>query len=210
MDEKTKVSEIGIPGGEREVCEAGIMREERKGFKIRKADSSDAGALLGIYRPYVTDTPITFEFEPPSLEEFKNRMLQIMTRYPYLVAESDERIGGYCYASQFKNRDAYDWSVETTIYISPEFKGMGIGRKLYEKLEEILARQGILNLNACIAYPHQESVAFHEKMGFQTVAHFHKCGYKLGAWYDMVWMEKMIGEHRDQPKQITPALKITY
>lgn len=177
---------------------------------IRKADIEDAQELLAIYTPYVTDTPITFEFEPPDLKEFQDRMTGIMGKYPYLVAEADSQIMGYCYASQFKNRDAYDWSVETTIYMRPDSKGMGIGRKLYGRLEAILARQGILNLNACIAYPHPESIAFHEKMGYQTVAHFHQCGYKLDAWYDMVWMEKMLGEHPDKPGKVIPASEIEY
>lgn len=182
----------------------------RKEITVRRADIADAEALLGIYTPYVTDTPITFEFEPPALEEFRGRMLGIMERYPYLAAEADGQIAGYCYASQFKNRDAYEWAVETTIYIKAEFKGQGIGRALYEKLENILCRQGILNLNACIAYPHPESIAFHEKMGYQTVAHFHKCGYKLGAWYDMVWMEKILKEHPDKPEPVIAASKLEY
>lgn len=175
---------------------------------IRAADLRDAEALLNIYIPYVKDTAITFEYEPPTLEEFRARMVRIMQKYPYLVAVADGKIAGYCYVSQFKDRDAYDWSVETTVYVGRELKGRGIGRKLYEKLEEVLKAQHILNLNACIAYPHPESIAFHEKLGYKTVAHFHKCGYKLGVWYDMVWMEKMLGEHTENPLPVIPACEL--
>lgn len=173
-------------------------------LQIRMAEISDAEEILDIYAPYVTDTAITFEYEVPSLEEFKRRMQNTMKMYPYLVAVFDGKIAGYCYVSQFKDRDAYDWSVETTVYVRRDIKGRGLGRKLYEKLEEILMMQHILNVNACIAYPHPESIAFHEKMGYETVAHFHKCGYKMGIWYDMVWMEKMLGEHISNPEPVIP------
>lgn len=178
---------------------------EHNEITIRMAVLEDAEEILDIYIPYVTDSAISFEYCPPSLAEFQDRMLSIMKRFPYLVAERDGQIVGYCYASAFKNRDAYDWSVETTIYLRREHKGGGIGRKLYEKLEGILAAQHILNLNACIAYPHPESIAFHEKLGYKTVAHFHKCGYKSGVWYDMVWMEKMLGSHEADPLPVIPA-----
>lgn len=166
---------------------------------IRMADLCDAQQILQIYVPYVQNSSITFEYEPPDVAEFSKRMAGILEKYPYLVAEEDGKILGYCYVSQFKNRDAYDWAVETTIYICPDCKGRGLGRKLYEKLEEILRAQNILNLNACIAYPHPESITFHEKMGYEIVAHFHKCGYKQGIWYDMIWMEKMLGDHEKNP-----------
>lgn len=175
---------------------------------IRAAGLQDAEEILNIYIPYVMDTAITFEYEPPKLEEFKARMSYTMERYPYLVAVLDGRIAGYCYVSQFKDRDAYDWSVETTVYVDREMKGRGIGRRLYEKLEKVLKAQNVLNLNACIAYPHPESIAFHEKLGYRTVAHFHKCGYKLGVWYDMVWMEKMLDGHTENPLPVIPAREL--
>lgn len=178
---------------------------EHNELTIRMAVLEDAEELLGIYTPYVTESAISFEYCPPSMEEFRERMLGIMKQFPYLVAERDGQIVGYCYASAFKNRDAYDWSVETTIYLRREYKGGGIGRRLYEKLEQILAAQHILNLNACIAYPHPESIAFHEKLGYKTVAHFHKCGYKSGIWYDMVWMEKMLAGHEKNPLPVIPV-----
>ena len=125
-------------------------------------------------------------------------------KYPYLAALAEGRIVGYAYVSPFKERAAYDWAVETSIYVAMDARRMGVGAKLYAKLEECLKAQGILNVNACIGYPEKEdeyltrdSVRFHEKLGYKMVGQFHACGYKFDRWYDMVWMEKIIGEHRD-------------
>ena len=180
------------------------------GVKIRVARIEDAAALLEIYRPYVEKTAITFEYEVPSFEEFKRRMENTLKKYPYLVAENNGEILGYAYAGTFVGRAAYDWGVETTIYLKEDKKKLGIGRKLYEVLEKILKAQNILNMNACIGYPEEEdeylnknSVEFHSHMGFKMVGEFHKCGYKFDRWYNMVWMEKMIGEHKkNQPMVI--------
>lgn len=183
---------------------------------IRVATPDDAQALLELYAPYVTQTAITFEYEVPTVEEFRSRIAHTLERYPYLVAEMDGTLVGYAYVSTFKDRPAYDWSVETSIYVGMEYKRMGIGRKLYEELERILKRQGILNVNACIAYPRQkdehltmDSVHFHERLGYQMVGCFHDSGYKFERWYDMVWMEKMIGEHVSEQPQIIPFAKLT-
>ena len=174
-------------------------------MKIRIAEETDAEQLLAIYAPYVTDTAITFEYEIPPLEEFRNRMLHTVEKYPYLVFQEGKEILGYAYASAFKGRPAYDWAVETSIYVKEGVRGKGIGRKLYAALEEILKEQHIINVNACIAYPNPESIAFHEKRGYKTVAHFTKCGYKLGQWYDMIWMEKMLGQHPPIPQPVLPV-----
>ena len=118
---------------------------------IRTAQISDAEELLAIYKPYIENTAITFEYDVPSIEEFANRIKTTLKKYPYIVAELNGKIVGYAYAEVFKGRKAYDWSVETSIYIRLENHGNGIGRKLYEKLEEILTKQGVTNVNACIA-----------------------------------------------------------
>lgn len=168
----------------------------------RTATPADAKALLAIYTTYVEHTAITFEYDVPTLEKFKSRIQTTLQKFPYIIAEEDNQILGYAYASPFKERAAYGWSVETSIYVKQNERQKGIGRLLYEKLEEILKKQGILNVNACIGYPQiedeyltQDSVRFHEKLGYSMVGTFHKCGYKFGRWYDMVWMEKFIGEH---------------
>ena len=174
-------------------------------LKVREEDALD---LLSIYAPYVLNTAISFEYEAPSAEEFAQRIRNISARYPYIKAVNDDgTVLGYAYAAPFKNRRAYDWSVETTVYVRQDLRRNGIGRKLYDALEEALRKMGVLNLNACIAYTSapdehltNDSMLFHQKLGFETVGTFHKCGYKFGKWYDMIWMEKMIGEHKaNQP-----------
>jgi len=181
------------------------MNEE---ITIRMANELDAEEILAIYAPYVIHTAITFEYEVPTVEEFKGRIKKTLTRFPYLVAIKQGYIIGYAYASSFKERAAYDWAVETSIYIKKECKGSGIGKKLYLALEEILKKQNIMNLNACIAYPNPESIGFHEHLGYKTVGHFTKCGYKFDKWYDMIWMEKIIGEHNVPPKSVIPITEL--
>ena len=178
---------------------------------IRIAQETDAEALLTLYAPYVEKTAITFEYDVPTPEEFRGRIRHTLDRYPYLVAEEDGEIVGYAYAGAFKARSAYDWAVETSIYVAEGAKRQGYGRMLYETLEKLLALQHIINVNACIAYPETEdayltrdSVAFHTRMGYRLVGQFHKCGYKFGRWYDMVWMEKCLSAHPDKPLPALP------
>jgi phosphinothricin acetyltransferase len=169
---------------------------------IRPATPDDAAALLAIYAPYVAETAISFEYDVPSEEEFRQRIIGFSKEYPYLVAEEDGRIVGYAYAHIFHGRAAYQWSVETSIYVDRHEKRKGIGKVLHEALEQALKAQGILNMEAAIAYIEEEdeylthdSIRFHEWMGYKKVAHFHQCGRKFGRWYDVVWMEKIIGDH---------------
>ena len=174
---------------------------------IRMANPAYAQALLNIYAPYVINTAITFEYDVPSVEEFSSRIAHSLEKYPYLIAEEGGNILGYAYASPFHDRPAYDWAVETSIYVDQNIKHRGIGRKLHDALESTLREQGILNMNACIAYPPEEdehldknSVEFHAHMGYRLVGEFYKCGYKFNRWYNMVWMEKLIGEHLSDQK----------
>ena len=167
---------------------------------IRSASVNDAEALLKIYAYYVENTAITFEYDVPTLEEFQKRITNTLKKYPYLVVEKEGTILGYAYAGVFKDRAAYDWSAEVTIYLSHKATKCGIGRKLYEALETEMKKRGFLNLYACIGYPVEEdeyltknSAQFHAHLGYQTVGEFHKCGYKFGRWYNMIWMEKLIG-----------------
>lgn len=171
-------------------------------MNIRLATPSDAEEILNIYAPYITDTAITFEYTVPSLEDFRQRIVNTLQKYPYLVALEDDKIVGYAYAGVFKGRAAYDHCVETSIYVQMDVHGKGIGKALYAELEERLKEQGILNVNACITWSEKEneyvthqSPDFHEHLGYKRCAHFHQCGYKFGQWFDMIWMEKMIGEH---------------
>lgn len=177
---------------------------------IRMATIKDANEIRDIYAPYVKDTAITFEYTVPTVEEFEQRIVKTLKRYPYLVALKAGVIIGYAYASAFKERAAYDWAAETSIYIKQEERGSGVGKLLYLKLEELIRKQNILNVNACIAYPNPDSIAFHEKFGYQTVAHFSQCGFKLNHWYDMIWMEKILAEHTNPPKPMIPVSDITW
>lgn len=188
---------------------------DRKKIIIRLVTEADAQDLLAIYVPYVMNTAITFEYEVPSVTEFADRIRNTLKMYPYLAAECDGEILGYAYAGPFKQRAAYAWGVETSVYVRRGYKKQGIGKKLYTCLEELLAMQNILNVNACIAYPEVEdeyltknSVGFHEHLGYRFVGEFQKCGYKFGRWYNMVWMEKHIGEHVQNPPAVKAFPKI--
>lgn len=176
---------------------------------IRIATIDDASEILAIYAPYIKKTAITFEYEVPDLEAFKERMRKTLQKYPYIVAEKNGEILGYAYTGAFVGRAACDWAVEVTLYLKENKRKMGIGRKLYQALENISKAQNILNLNACIAYPEAEdayltknSVQFHAHLGYELVGEFHKCGYKFGTWYNLVWMEKMIGVHNTVPSPV--------
>lgn len=180
------------------------MNEEK--LIIRMADEHDAKEILAIYVPYIKKTTVTFEYAVPRLIEFKKRIIDILKKYPFIVAIYDNQIVGYAYASAFHKRIAYMYSVETSIYIKMNYRRNKIGRKLYGKLEEILLQQNIKNLYACIAFPNSESIDFHTKMGYKIVGHFNNCGYKFGEWKDVVWMEKIVNDHFDNPK---PFISIT-
>lgn len=177
-------------------------------IRIRTACPQDASACLAIYAPYVTHTSITFETEVPTEEAFTDRIHATLAQYPYLVAEDEGRIIGYCYASPFKSRAAYAWSAETSIYIHPDHQGRGVGRMLYEQLELLLIKQHVHTLNACITYPNPQSIAFHEKMGYTLCAHFHRSGFKHGAWRDIVWMEKQLSSETP-PLPFLPFSRLT-
>ncbi len=178
---------------------------------IRKAEPADAERLREIYSYYVKNTVVSFEVEPPSAKEFRQRMERTLERYPYLVLLREGRIEGYAYAGPFRGRAAYDWSCETTVYLDPDARKQGLGRRLMEALEAELQRMGIVNLYACIGYPEAEdeyltanSADFHAHMGYEKVGDFRRCGYKFGRWYGMIWMAKTLGPHETEPEPIVP------
>ena len=179
-------------------------------MSIRTVRPEDAKNLLDIYAYYVEETAISFETEVPSVEEFKIRIEEILKSYPYIVACDNDELLGYAYLHPFVGRKAYELSAETTIYLNPVKKKMGIGKKLYSVLEEVAKAQNITNLYSCIGYVDVEdeylnnnSVEFHEHMGYRMVGKFENCGHKFDRWYHMVWMEKIIGEHKEIPKFIS-------
>ena len=176
---------------------------------LRDVTESDAARLIEIYSYYVENTAVSFEYDTPSEAEFRERIRETLKKYPYICIEVGGRIRGYACAGPFKGRAAYDWSVETTVYVEHGYEGSGYGRILYDALEKRLKEMGILNLYACIAVPKTEdeyltknSALFHERMGFVKVGEFHNCGYKFGRWYDMIWMEKISGKHSSVPEKV--------
>lgn len=177
-------------------------------MNIRMATVEDTKEILLIYKPYVENTFISFEHKVPSEQEFRERIKQTLQKYPYLVAVHNNEILGYTYASPFKARAAYDWTVETSIYVREDKRGLGIGHQLYETLEKLLIKQNIVTANACIAYPNDSSINFHESLGYKKVAHFTKCGYKLGQWVDMIWMEKQLVIPPDHPQKVIPIQQL--
>ena len=176
-------------------------------IQLRSAVPTDAPALLAIYAPYVEQTAITFEYDVPAEAEFTRRIADTLQNYPDLVAEQDGVPVVYAYAGKFHERAAYDWSVETSIYVEQHRKRQGIGRLLHDALEQELQRWHFLNMNACVACPigendpylTRDSICFHEKLGYRMVGKFHQCGYKFGRWYHMMWLEKHIGSHEGTP-----------
>lgn len=179
-------------------------------INIRMAALEDAKCILKIYEYYVKNTAITFEYDVPTRTEFEERMRTTMKRYPYLVAERNGEILGYAYANPLKERAAYNWSCELTIYLDRSVQKCGLGKRLYEELEAQLKEMGIVNLYVCIGYPETEdqyltknSAKFHEHIGYTKIGEFHKCGYKFNRWYNMIWMEKIIGEHKENQKPVT-------
>lgn len=162
-------------------------------MQIRPVTPSDAAAIAAIYALYVTDTAITFEIEVPTAADFVQRIDTITSTHPFLVAEDlDGAVVGYAYASPYKGRAAYDWTVEVSIYIDQTFRSQGMGTALYDALEEQLSQTGIINFLACIALPNDPSIAFHTKRGYEQVAHFKGVGYKFDRWHDIIWMQKRV------------------
>lgn len=176
---------------------------------IRVASPDDAEEILEIYAPYVKNTAISFEYDVPQVDEFRQRIRNTLKKYPYLVAVTDGEIVGYAYTGAFRSRAAYSHSVETTIYVKEDKTRTGIGRELYTALENVSKAQNIINLNACVAsreaadsFLTPNSIRFHEHMGYQRVGEFHACGYKFKMWYNVIWMEKIIGEHEPDPAPV--------
>lgn len=180
-----------------------------KDFQIRLAKKEDAAAILEIYTPYIINTTVTFEYRVPSLEEFTLRIESTLKKFPYLVAERrDGVILGYCYANAFRSRAAYDWDVETSIYVDMRHKHEGIGTALYEILEMILKLQNIVTIYACITSPNPVSEQFHIRMGYQTAGIFKNSGYKFGEWRDIRWMQKTVNPYVTEPTPVVPFPEI--
>ena len=166
--------------------------------------------MLGIYAPYVENTAISFEFDVPSKEEFRLRMAKIMERYPWIVYEEEGRILGYAYAGPDRTRAAYQWTVESSIYIDSSSNGRGIGSALYDVLFDILQKQNFCLCYAVITAGNDVSVKMHEKYGFHQIGFAENSGYKLGAWHSVVALEKRLNPFLVPPKPVIPIGELHY
>ena len=157
---------------------------------IRMAKESDLSQVLDIYGYYVQNTTYSFEYTVPTIEEFTRRFYRLTAQFPWLVCEEEGGVLGYAYGSAPFERAAYQWCAELSVYVRPDAQGKGIGRKLYEIAEQILAKQGYRRIYAIITGENTGSKAFHRKMGYETAAVFPDCGIKFGRSLGVIWMEK--------------------
>jgi L-amino acid N-acyltransferase YncA len=169
---------------------------------IRHAEPTrDAAACAEIYAPYVTDTVISLEERPPSALEMAGRMQQIAGRYPWLIAERDGDVAGYAYAGEHRERAAYRWASDVTVYLSPDHHRRGIGRALYRTLFELLVRQGVYVVCAGVTLPNEASVGLHEALGFTPVGVYRRVSWKFGAWHDVGWWQLQLREPSAGPPE---------
>lgn len=173
---------------------------------IRAADETDAGAIAGIYAPIVEETHVSFETDPPSATEMAGRIRDATERFPWLVCEHEGAVVGYAYAGVHKERPAYRWSVDASVYVAEEHRRSGVARALYESLLSILHEQGFYTVYAVIALPNPSSVAFHESLGFERVALYEDAGYKRGDWHDVGHWERSIRSPRAEASPPSPPV----
>jgi phosphinothricin acetyltransferase len=173
---------------------------------IRLADPArDAAAVADVYRPYVEQTPISFELEPPNAAEMQSRMEKVLARLPWLVAEQSSELVGYAYAGQHKERAAYDWSADISVYVRIDRHRQGVGTALYGALLDVLRDLGYVNVYAGITLPNPGSVGLHESIGMRHLGTYRRVGWKMGAWWDVGWWELRLVEPSGEP---SPPLSI--
>lgn len=178
-------------------------------FEIRLINTSDAAAALAVYAPYVLTTAYTFEYEIPTVADFKKKIEKITAQHPWLVCEYNGEIIGYAYGSTQHERPGYQWTTETTIYLKPDFHGKGIARILYTALFNILKLQGYYTLYANVLSTNIGSCKFHKAMGFEEIGIYRNIGYKLGQWQSNLGMQYFLSEHIAEPpipKSITTLI----
>jgi phosphinothricin acetyltransferase len=173
-------------------------------LRVRAVRPGDAAALAALYRPYVIDTPISFEVDPPDAAEMARRVARVTASYPWLVAEIEGKVVGYACADRFRERAAYRWIVETSIYLAQGCERQGIGRALYQPLLAALTAQGFVSAIAAIALPNPASVALHEAVGFVRVGAYQGVGFKAGAWLDVGLWQRDLAARDAEPEE--PAL----
>lgn len=173
-------------------------------YLIRMATPEDASQMLDIYNPVVRNTPISFEVEPPTEQEFRQRIADTLQHLPWLVCEFEGRIAGYAYATPFRSRSGYRWSVEVSVYVAEHFRRRGVASALYTALLEGLRILGYFNAYAGISLPNAASVRAHERMGFRPVGAFLSAGFKLGEWHDVGFWRLTLQPHAADPSEPRP------
>lgn len=170
---------------------------------IRTATADDAAAIAAIYAPMVEQTPASFEETPPDAAEIERRM-RARPALPWLVAQTSDRVVGYAYAVQHRQRAAYRWCADSSVYVEASHHGRGVGRMLYERLIEEMTELGYVSLFAGIALPNDASVGLHEAMGFRAVGVYRRVGFKHGQWRDVGWWQRMLVDPPSSPAEPRP------
>lgn len=173
-------------------------------LSLRIATPADGDALSEIYAYYVNTSAISYEYVAPTAEEFSHRIAHKLESYPYIAALLDGVPVGYAYASRFRERAAYDWCVELSVYVSRHCHARGIGTALYTALLELLRMQGVVAAYSAVTPPNDASFALHKRLGFEQVGYFHASGYKMGQWWDLCWFEKLLCPLTDRHDPIIP------
>lgn len=168
-------------------------------YLIRLVEDSDAAAIQAIYAPFVLYTPITSEFLVPDAAEIQQRIEKTLSTFPWLICEYEREVVGYAYARQHCDRQAFQWSVETSVYLHEKWQGRKIGRALYTSLFALLRLQGFYNICAGITLPNAASIALHEAMGMERVGIYHNVTYKLGTWHDKGWWHALLQPLKSEP-----------
>jgi L-amino acid N-acyltransferase YncA len=156
---------------------------------IRHASPKDAGGILEIYAPFCLATAVTFETQPPTVDELRQRITRTLTVLPWLVCVQVGLIYGYAYASRHRERAGYRWSVDVSVYVRDGHRRKGLGRALYSSLFAILRLQGFYNVLAGIGLPNPASVSLHESMGLRPLGVYQGIGFKCGQWHDVGWWQ---------------------
>jgi phosphinothricin acetyltransferase len=178
--------------------------DEERGMKLRLAVPEDATRIHAIYAPIVRDSFISFEVEPPTVEEMHRRIGKTLAKHPWLVLEDGQGLAGYAYASEHRDRLAYQWSVDVSCYVHERARRRGIGSRLYRAIFPILERQGFTNAFAGIALPNEASVGMHASVGFVPIGTYLNVGYKAGDWHDVMWMQRKLAVPAANPAPPVP------
>jgi L-amino acid N-acyltransferase YncA len=178
-------------------------------MRIRIAEKEDGLDIAEIYAPVVERTHISFELVPPSPEEMARRMSAALENHVFLVADAGVRVDGYAYASKYREKPAYTWSAETTIYVRDAARGTGVGQSLYRALLKVLAAQNYRRAFAGIALPNHASVAMHEAVGFKHIGTNPEAGFKFDRWHDLGWWSLQLNNHEGPPASIVPLAQLT-